>query len=535
MSKHTADGTEIYRLETDYDFLHLKQEERVSVRARQPSGSFGLSLTKESSYCYPLSPGSTGCSEGGADYQNLPANYQSPVVVGSCVSNVDGGNSRRSVSTMIFDSFGLQINKKTYHGSSTGGVTSSCDRSTRLSTSGMRLVLDDHMQYDTPSSAPADGFLDLGANGTQFGLMTGQLTFLYLDEDESGVGAHPIAATTTGPILVRLACNTLTTDSGVEKAGTSIKQGTIGLLSKETEPPAVPGVIDACASPPWDPSVAPPKTTTFTHDANGRALSHVIAWTEGFTGPDGVESTSGTLSYTTTGTEDGEEACGDAGTAHVLQIEATDAVGNKTTNRLCSLNGFHLSRTDAAGRTRLTEHTPTGLTAKVTNPNGTIEMTDYYYACPIAQDGRSHTCVSTTPTNCPFDDASPKRSCIVKTMLAGTDPDGGGANGSYVDGVMQITIKDGLGRIAEKRDNLGAGSSGYTALQSREATTYDSLGLVTSQDSRIGTSDPLIYESTTTYGPKRHRAGRAATRHGTGWNPGRGRAARGAALRGWRA
>src|SRR5262249_7367819 len=85
-------------------------------------------------------------------------------------------------------------------------------------------------------------------------------------------------------------------------------------------------------------------------------------------------------------------------------------------------------------------------------------------------------------------------SCVVQTMNAGT------SGSSYADGVMQVSIKDGLGRVAELHDNLGGQSgSGYTSLQTRSTTAYDDLGLQTSRSDQIGAASPLIYTTTTSY------------------------------------
>jgi hypothetical protein len=142
-------------------------------------------------------------------------------------------------------------------------------------------------------------------------------------------------------------------------------------------------------------------------------------------------------------------------------------------------------------------HDADGLTTQVTYPNGAYASYDYYYQCPVAQNGKTATCPSSTLTNCPYDDQSPARSCVVQTMHAGS------SGSSYADGVMQVSIKDGLGRLVELRDNLGGQSgSGYTALQTRSSTTFDDLGLQTSHTDQIGASSPLIYTTATSYDSK---------------------------------
>src|SRR5262249_15725379 len=58
-----ADSSVAYEIESDYNFLHLKTDSTMSVRAQQSDGSYGLSTTKVTSYCYQTtsaSPGS-GC------------------------------------------------------------------------------------------------------------------------------------------------------------------------------------------------------------------------------------------------------------------------------------------------------------------------------------------------------------------------------------------------------------------------------------------------------------------------------------------
>jgi RHS repeat-associated protein len=501
-SKLSAGGTVIHQTETDYNFLHLQTEQRISVRARQSNGQFGLSLVKEKSYCYSVSSGGISCPLDAADYQNLPANYQSATIMGSCVYDVDdpGGRARRSVATMAYDSFGNVVNKREFHATGSEGIVSGCDRSTRLSTSGMRLVSDTYQQFDTPVGVSSDGFVSVGFGSGHFGLLTAMQSFLYLDEDESGVGAHGGLGATTDPVLVTLACHELTSDSGVERAGTQLKENTTGLMATDAEPPTTPGVITACAARSWDASVAPPKTTSFSYDAQGRTLSKTSSWAAGFEAPGGVSSTGVTTTYTLTGSDPSEEGCGQ-GSGSVLAIAWTDVLGDTSTNRVCTLNGFQVAHIDASGNRTLFEHLPTGLVSRTTHPNGSANTTDYYYACPIAQDGRSHTCASSVPQGCPADDQQPARSCMIETVLAGTDPTTGQPNTSFADGVKQVTIKDGLGRVVAMRDDLGAGT-GYTELQTRSTTTFDSLGLPSERAQQIGGSDPLVYRTTVSYGPK---------------------------------
>jgi hypothetical protein len=498
----SAGGTVIYQNEDDYNFLHLQSEQRIYVRARQQNGQFGLSLSKEKSFCYSASSGGPTCPLDADDYQNLPANYQAATITGSCVYDIEGGSgqARRSVTTRAYDGFGNTVNSRTYHASGTEGVVSGCDRSTRLSTSGLRLVADDYAQFDTPSAVDSDSFLSLGTGSKHYGLVLGQQSFFYLDDDEEGV--HGTLGATEGPVLVKLACYTLTSDAGAETAGTQVKQSSIGLMSNDTPPPTTPGIIEACQSPSWDPSVAPPKTTTLSYDAAGRALSHTLTWTEGYESPGGVTSSSGTISYSLIDRKGGEEECGEAGSNSVLEIATTDDEGDTTVNRVCTLNGFHVANVDARGNRTRFDHTPTGLVSRITHPNGTYNKTDYYHVCPLSQDGHSPTCAASVTQDCPFDTMSPPRNCMVESVHAGTDPVSGEPNTSYLDGVKQITIKDGLGRVVAKRDDTGAGSSGYNSLQTRSESTYNSVGLISSSVTRMGATDPLIYTATVTYGPK---------------------------------
>ena len=179
ITKHRAVGEVIHQVETDYNFLHLQQERRIKVSDGE---SPTLMLSKETSYCYPISDTAptTVCPLTAANYQNLPSNYHSAIITGSCQFNV-----------------GEQ------------GIVDTCDRPTRLSTTDLRLVVEDHMQHDTPTTV-TDGYVDLGADSGRFGLLHGQQSFVFLDEDDSGVGAHKALQASDSPVFVKLLCNQLT-------------------------------------------------------------------------------------------------------------------------------------------------------------------------------------------------------------------------------------------------------------------------------------------------------------------------------------
>jgi hypothetical protein len=496
VSHLNTDTSVAYQSESDFNFLHLKTDSTLSVRAQQSDGSYALSPTKTTSYCYATTAASpaSGCpTDSSTNYQSLPANYQSAIIMGSCIFPVDDvgetSNARVSVATRSYDSFGNVTNTRRYFGTGDTAVLADCDRSVRLDPSPLQLVSDDYMSFDTPTALDSSDYVALGPGAGEYGLTTGRQSFSYLEPQEDSDVFGPLADTTS-PVLVQLTCSTLGSNATV------VAQSTTGLLPTSTSAPTTIGTT-ACSSPSWDSSVAPPKQTAYTYDGDGRALTMVTTWADGAAPPDGsIASISDTLAYTLTATEDGEEACGDA--ANVMQTTLTDGQGNVTQTRVCTLNGFPLSTTDAAGNTRTMIHDAEGLTTQVTYPNGAYAAYSYYYQCPIAQDGQSETCPSgSTLTDCPYDDQTPARSCVVQTMEAGT------SGTSYADGVMQVSIKDGLGRVVELLDNLGGQSgSGYTALQTRATAAYDDLGLEVSRTSQIGASTPLIYTSTTTYDEK---------------------------------
>src|SRR5262249_13177530 len=81
-----ADSSVAYEIESNYNFLHLKTDTTMSVRAQQTDGSYAQSTTKVTSYCYQTtssSPGNGCPTDSTVNYQQLPANYQSPILMGS--------------------------------------------------------------------------------------------------------------------------------------------------------------------------------------------------------------------------------------------------------------------------------------------------------------------------------------------------------------------------------------------------------------------------------------------------------------------
>ena len=492
-------GIPTYQTQRTYTFLHLLKESETKVRAKQSDGYYSFQTSKQVSHCYDL-PGSNteGCplNSEQINYQSLPANYQSPTTSGSCVYSVGGVGSsggRISVTSHAYDAFGNHVNHRRYHGTTgSGAISSNCTRSTRLDPSPLKLVLDRYSEFDTPTTV-TDGFYVLGPGAGIYGLKTASQLFAYLDEDNNQL--HGKLGQTTGPIQVTLNCGQLAkSNSTVPPPGSAIMNSTFGLLPNTAKPPSTPGKIPACTSPSWDTSVAPPKLTTYTYDTVGRKLKQVLTWAEG--SEQGITSTFDTFTYTQTAGKSNEEACTQAtpgeNTSPVLQRTNTDAKGNTTISRVCTLNSFPLSATDADGHTVLYQHDATGLVTRLTHSNGTTQTHDYYYQCPKAQSGA--TCPSSV-TACPHDTVTPPRSCTIQTLHAGQQS-------SYADGVSQITIKDGMNRIVEIRDNLGATASDYSAWQTRNTKAYNNLGLMTSHTDSIGTSDSLTYTTTIDYGPK---------------------------------
>ena len=71
-------------------------------------------------------------------------------------------------------------------------------------------------------------------------------------------------------------------------------------MSTSTAGPTTLGIIDACPQPgdedegggsSWTSFPAPPKTTTYSYDEMGRALTETTSWAAGYMAPGGVSST----------------------------------------------------------------------------------------------------------------------------------------------------------------------------------------------------------------------------------------------------
>jgi YD repeat-containing protein len=339
--------------------------------------------------------------------------------------------------------------------------------------------------------------LRLATRATSIARAAGVASLLILagcgDDDGGEPMMPPLGENRGAPVQVSMSCRTLSADSGAEILGTAVKQEIFGSLANGSALPT-PGVISECDSPDWDTSVTAPKVTTYGHDGNGRVLSVHRAWGDGPEQPGITESTT-TNTFEITETIEGEPPCG-----QVLEKRTTDANGNTTSTRACTENGFHLSRSDAAGRRISYQYDAVGLTTRVTNPNGSYVTQEYYHVCPIASDGSTPTCPDGVATACPHGDQTIPRNCMVETQYAGTDPATGTANSSFMDGYARILIKDGLARIVAALDNRGG--SGYGEMQTRQTREYDDLGLVTTVTDEIGVATPIIYRAKTTYDAK---------------------------------
>ena len=511
-------GQTVNSVESSYNFLHLMTERSVFVRAVEASGLASMQLSKATSYCHVLSGAddSAACPMNEANYQFLPANYQSPVRVGSCQYNVgpnaDSSTGRRSLVTLAYDAFGQKVNERKYHGTAATGVGSCDDRKVRLDPSGLALVTDFYFAFDTPDAPQSDGYLKLGPGSGQFGLPTAQQSFIYIDPDENGAAVHGSLAATETPIMVKLICNELESD------GTNVQSSTTGLMATSASPPSSPAAkLTACAaSKPWVATVAPPKVKTLSYDSQGRGTGATHAWSSDYAAPAGVAATAHTTRYNKTTVASGEAACGAASASTVLEITSTrladpsdpsNTIGNVAQrHRLCTLNGFHLSSTvpydpasSATPPTSYFTHYEDGLAKSVLHPNGTSVSTAYYYACPTFPDSNQSACPSTSTalSDCPAPGGTGKN-CVVSTVHQGS------GNTSYMDGVESVIVKDGLGRVVGHSDNTGAAAAGqgYTQPQARASSTYDSLGLVKKSSAEVGTESPLVYTTATTYGPK---------------------------------
>jgi YD repeat-containing protein len=323
------------------------------------------------------------------------------------------------------------------------------------------------------------------------------LLFSACSDSGGGKNSPPPIGGDEVPVQVSLSCRTLTTDSGEEQAGTAVKQEIFGSLPNSAALPT-PGMITECGTPSWETSVAPPKVTTYGYDASGRILSVHREWGEGPQQP-GISSSDTTQTYSLTASEPGEQPC-----AKVLERTQTDSNGHTTKTRACTESSFHLSRSDAEGRTITYAYDEAGLTTRVTNPNGSYVTQEYYHACPIAQDGSTPTCPSTSTAlgECPYGDQTIARNCLVETQLAGTDPDTGAANFSERDGYATVIVKDGLARPVEVYDNLGAGTNGYTEIQRRQVREYNDLAQATAATAEVGVASPIVYRATTSFDAK---------------------------------
>ncbi len=172
VSKHRANGAIIHQVETDYNFLHLQQEQRVYV---SDGSSSNLMLSKETSYCYPISDTAptTGCPLTTANYQQLPSNYQSPIIKGSCQYNVTGdaatSGARRSAMTMTYDAFGNTIQKRCRRRASTRWRLSSLLRRSSLGKVAGQCIEDGHAHRDPHLDLFVDHRLDaVGDIGIDF-------------------------------------------------------------------------------------------------------------------------------------------------------------------------------------------------------------------------------------------------------------------------------------------------------------------------------------------------------------------------------
>jgi hypothetical protein len=140
-------------------------------------------------------------------YQALPGNYQSVVISGTCVYPVDDssetGNARVSVTVHSYDDFGQVTNSKEYFGTVSLGVATYCDRTTRLDPSSLKLVLDDYMQYDTPTAVDSQQYVPVGAGSGHYSLTTGHETLSYAEPQEANLFGS--LGTSTPP---RISCGT---------------------------------------------------------------------------------------------------------------------------------------------------------------------------------------------------------------------------------------------------------------------------------------------------------------------------------------
>ena len=494
-----ADQTVAHRTENSYNYLHLLTQSITRV------GS-DLELGKSVVHCYEDLDADGNCASVNFDYTMLPANYQSAKATGSCVFSVDGvgtqGSARISLVTREYDSFGHVTHERKYHGSSATGVIACAQPEDAFAPNQLTVVTENFHNYDVPQQLDDDSHLSLGEGSGHYGLLTASAAFAYADElaledarQYCGAGTRPAGG---APLRATLSCLTLEDGSGNVPTGTMIKSHLAGSLSLST--PAEKSVLDQCASPStasWDLAYSPPKVTNLTYDGNGRVTGRTLSWSSIGKQQPGITSSSESLSYARSSPQSvSPTRC--AGDSSVLVTTHTDAKGFKTVTRSCTENGFLISTTDADGDTTSYQHDAVGMTTLVSHPNGTQTAMKHFYACPTSASG-VETCPAASSSafrNCPY---SFGNSCVERTLIAGQ------GNTSYADGIQHVVVKDGMGRTLETWDNLGGAS--FDAFQLRSQRTYDSLGLMTSHSSRVGTDGntpfaPLIYTTSTTYGPK---------------------------------
>ena len=521
-------GTEARRTVNQYNYLHMLKEAWHCVPGTSPITTpecSGNALSKYEAHCYTeLVDGNCVEPVYNANLP-LPANYQSEKTSGSCVFPVNGiGTNMARVSTVTreYNLFGQVTRMTKYHGTGGGGLVSPsrCDAQLMFNPSALQVVSDTQTTYDLPATPENQGMFELGVPETgagNYGQVTSHLDFQYLDEGTLvGPAARGALGSSETPIRVTLACNDLARSDTTVPENSLPVTTTMGLISNTTIPSAPP----SCDNPGWvsaepgangDVSVAPPKQTILTYDQFGRntGATHVWAPVLSPVQPGSTQVTTTQLAYMRGATQQGEDPCTGAGAGSSNSVESimhTDSVGNTTTVRHCTLNGFVLSTRDADGDLTTHSHDKVGLVTRTTAPNGDMITTQYCYRCPKDPNGND-TCTNATPcTSCPAcptgggsscgDTTLPTdRSCVIHTQSAGA------GNQSFADNVQHATIKDGLGRTVATFDNLGASGGAYSTWQQRSSQTYDGLGLRTLHIASIGvtTADSLSHPTATTY------------------------------------
>ncbi len=499
VSQLDATGEILHQTLNTYNYVHLLTHSETSINGQ---------LIKSVQHCYTDLENGV-CPTFEAPFTQLPANYQSAKISGSCVFNVSGigtqGSARHSLNLREYNSFGYIVHEQKYHGSSSTGVVTDCTENDAIfNVNNLTLVAEKFHRYDLPQDTDSGARLKLGEppccgqGPGHFGLMTATAEFAYADildlQDSSQYcGADGIPPVPGSPLRVNLSCLTLTDASDLVPTNTLVKTHLAGSLSLTTA--ASKNVLDQCSSPSsvaWDYSTAPPKATSVDYDIYGRITNRKLSWGIGPMQP-GINSTSDTVSYQRVEAPVGSDFC--KGTNAALQTTHTDAQGNQSKILACVQNGFLLSSIDADGDTTTYTKDAVGMTTQITHANGTKTTYQHYYACPISLQGDA-TCpvTSTALQNCP---QSSGNDCIVRTLLAGA------GNTSYADHVSHIVVKDGLGRTLQTWDNLGGAF--FSEMQQRSQYNYDSRGLLISHNSSIGTGTEvpiLTYATTIDYGPK---------------------------------